>query len=184
MAEISLHDLFVYDETSPSCLKWKITANNATAKSGSPAGKIKTYGTNQYWSVSYKNKQYKVHRIVWQLVRGDSLSPKDVIDHIDGNGLNNSILNLRVVDKALNNRNSRRRGSPNATGLPTGLCIHSGGLSIRARVNGIDGKRISKSFSIQKNGKENAIHQAVRWRDESIKSLNKLGAGYTERHGK
>ncbi|AZH74824.1 hypothetical protein FORC80_2467 [Salmonella enterica subsp. enterica serovar Virchow] len=51
-------------------------------------------------------------------------------------------------------------------------------------MNDLEGKRISKSFSIRKNGLENAIKQAVFWRDESIRALNELGAGYTDRHSK
>ena len=89
MAEAILHDLFTYDESSPSGLIWKITANNRTAKAGSHAGKKKNYGSNNYWSVSFNNRQYKAHRIVWELFNGCSLSQEQLIDHKDGNGLNN-----------------------------------------------------------------------------------------------
>jgi hypothetical protein len=184
MAEASLHDLFVYDEASPSGLKWKITANNSTAKAGSYAGKKKKYGSNEYWSVSYRQKQHKAHRIVWQLLGGSLLLPEQVIDHKDGNGLNNLIGNLRVIDKAVNSRNSRPRGIKTTSGLPSGIGIHSDGLSYRARVSDLHGKRLSKSFSIARHGPEKALRLAIEWRESRIKELNDLGAGYTARHGK
>ncbi|MDU2728652.1 HNH endonuclease signature motif containing protein [Pantoea sp.] len=184
MAELSLHDLFAYDEESPSGLTWKITANNSTAKAGRHAGKMKKYGSNTYWSVAFNKKQYKAHRIVWEIVTGEMLPSENIIDHKDGNGLNNHIQNLRVINKAINSRNSRPRGIKTTSGLPSGICIHSDGLSYRARVSDLNGKRISKSFSLSKHGPEKALQLAEHWRESRIKELNELGAGYTDRHGK
>ncbi|WP_448309645.1 HNH endonuclease [Pantoea sp. PGP6] len=184
MAEYSLHDLFVYDEASPSGLTWKITANNSTARAGSHAGKIKKYGSNEYWSVSFRRKQYKAHRIVWQLLSASPLLPEQLIDHRDGDGLNNLIANLRVTDKAVNSRNSRPRGIKTTSGLPSGICMHADGLSYRARVSDLKGRRISKSFSLSRHGPDSALRLAIEWRESRIKELNDLGAGYTERHAK
>jgi hypothetical protein len=52
----------------------------------------------------HKIKTY-VHRVAWCLYYGDW--PRYHIDHIDGNGLNNRIANMRDVPALLNLRNSK-----------------------------------------------------------------------------
>lgn len=46
------------------------------------------------------------HRAAWLLVYGD-IPTSSVIDHLDGNGLNNSIDNLRLVSRSINSRNAK-----------------------------------------------------------------------------
>jgi hypothetical protein len=58
---------------------------------------------NGYKRVDIKGKQYGVHRIVFLMHHG--YLPK-MIDHIDGNGANNAIENLRETDSSTNNFNS------------------------------------------------------------------------------
>lgn len=60
----------------------------------------------QYLWIRLRGKKMYVHRVVWLLCRGEY--PKDFIDHVDGNGLNNRIENLRDVPKTENARNMRR----------------------------------------------------------------------------
>jgi len=50
---------------------------------------------------------YLVHRIIWVIMLGDVLNPKDDIDHKDLNGFNNEWNNLRIATRSQNiaNRN-------------------------------------------------------------------------------
>lgn len=49
--------------------------------------------------------QYKAHRLAWLYIYGEPVP--DLIDHIDQNGLNNSIDNLRAADSTLNALNTK-----------------------------------------------------------------------------
>ena len=55
-----------------------------------------------------------VHRIIWVIVTGEQ--PK-TIDHIDGNGLNNAVSNLRSVSQSENQKNLRISIN-NKSGIP------------------------------------------------------------------
>ena len=87
-----------------------------------------------YLIIKFKGKQYKAHRLCWFFIYGKF--PKDVIDHIDGNKLNNSIRNLRDVTQAENTRNVSCRGYyiDNATnGLKAKYTVKANGKSYRFR---------------------------------------------------
>lgn len=72
---------------------------------GKEAGCIQTdRGGLQYLTIRIDGKLYFAHRLAWFYTYG--VWP-DVTDHIDGDGLNNSIINLRNVDKIVNGKNSR-----------------------------------------------------------------------------
>jgi hypothetical protein len=78
----------------------KVRASQNT-QIGDLAGYVDKKG---YWKVSYKNKSYLLHRIIW-LMRYGNL-PKE-LDHIDGNPQNNRIKNLRIADRSQNNCNKQ-----------------------------------------------------------------------------
>ena len=57
-------------------------------------------------TINGKQLKYLLHRVVWMFVTGED--PGDwEIDHIDGNGLNNSFANLRKANRSQNMCNSR-----------------------------------------------------------------------------
>lgn len=90
-----------YDESSSTRLRWKNhMKNNIIANS--EAGHIKKDG--QYAYVELKGRNLSIHRVVWVL-HNKYLDTKYMIDHIDGNKINNKISNLRLVSAKLNSLN-------------------------------------------------------------------------------
>jgi hypothetical protein len=57
-------------------------------------------------AINLDGRKYKAHRIIWLLVHGSW--PNDMLDHIDGNPLNNRAENLREVS---NQQNQYNRGA-------------------------------------------------------------------------
>lgn len=103
----SILDNIVYCEGSQSGIRWKI--------SGKVAGSIITTNNKSYWRVQINGKSYRVHRIIKILETGKDISENMVVNHKDGNGLNNKIENLEICSqqenmKDVNTRNSKHRG--------------------------------------------------------------------------
>lgn len=73
---------------------------------GTVAGNNRS-GRPPYWRLTFGNRTYGAHRIAWLLVYGEPVP--DMLDHIDGDGLNNRIANLRAVTNGENRMNSRIR---------------------------------------------------------------------------
>lgn len=119
-----------------------------------------------YRSVGLNGKRYMTHQLICLIVAG---SFTDQVDHLDGNGLNNRLNNLRFVDKNSNARNQKQR-CDNTTGL-TGVTFYSSNAKAkwRSRINH-EGKRLSKTF-------DNLLDAAC-WRKSK-----EVEYGYHERHG-
>lgn len=86
-------------------------------------------GTKRYRVGICLSVRYKAHRIIWRMVTGEN---PDMIDHIDGNSLNNRIENLRSVSHEINTRNQKLR-STNTTGV-NGVIKHRTSWHARVRV--------------------------------------------------
>lgn len=192
MEKINWHDWVYYDETSPTCLRWKVDIYCSrwehvkdkgvlNRRAGDVAGSI---AKRNCYQVGIQGKVRKVHRVVYEMFKGDI--PKGMtIDHIDGDPLNNKILNLRAISQYTNTCNCKM--SKNNTSGVTGVHLQdnkNGNIYYVARWTELSGKEKSKAFSINKLGIMIAFRDAVIHRQKMIEELNSQGAGYTERHGK
>lgn len=183
-------EIFHYNENSPSGLIWAISiysgkcCNIPLVVKGNDAGSLCLDG---YYSVMYKGKSYKTHRIVFEIFNG--VIPNNMfIDHIDGIRGNNNIENLRLVSKKTNQRNVKlsSRNSSGKCGVCLNTCVSGSGKIYsywQVQWYDLDGCRRTKYFNINKYGKDQAFKMACDYRQEMIKLLNENGAGYSERHG-
>lgn len=83
----------------------KIAGSERTGHSGITYIKVKIDGGTYY-----------AHRII-MIMNGYKISTDDQVDHIDGNGLNNKLENLRVVNNSENHKN-QKLSKNNKIGIP------------------------------------------------------------------
>lgn len=100
-----LKDLLEYDPSS-GVFRWLVTLSNR-APASTVAGAKQKSNNNVYWGIRIYGKKYKAHVLAW--IYSTGCAPSGVIDHIDGNGLNNSFDNLRDVTQTVNCQNLSRR---------------------------------------------------------------------------
>ena len=98
-------NLFSYDHETGNLIRR--TSRGEKYQTGDTVGYIHKSPHTNYKIVKIGIKSYKVHRIIWEICNGQKLEPLDHIDHIDGNGLNNKIENLRKVSHRENHCNKK-----------------------------------------------------------------------------
>lgn len=179
---------FYYDESSPSCLRWKVEIRRGKGREVvcvSKGDAVGYLGKNAYWVCGLNKKKLNVHRIIYMLCNSVNLEKSTHIDHIDGDKQNNTIANLRAVSNSVNRRNAAKYRC-NVSGV-TGVSLSrklKGYANWRAQWHDLDGKRHGRSFSVLKYGYDKAFELACEFRAKMIEKLNAQDANYTERHGK
>jgi len=77
--------------------KWWLTTNKASH----------TFYAEHHYMRNGKVLRFKMHRLIMSNYLRRDLKPKEHIDHIDGNGLNNTKANIRIVNVSQNLANRR-----------------------------------------------------------------------------
>lgn len=131
----------------------------------------RTYYTHTYVKIGDRWTSIRMHRMLLGLTIGDNR----IVDHIDGNGLNNQRSNIRIVDYSQNNRNTII--SKNNTSGIVGVSFYDRANNWYARICDDSGKYICRSFSAKKYGYDQAKCMAIKQRKEWENEL-----GYTIRY--
>lgn len=117
-------EIFIVSSESPSGLVYKVSRGRCKA------GQAQGYKDKRYWRVKVNGKMYSVHRIIYELIYGKI---EGEIDHIDRNGFNNSIDNLR---DQTHSQNCFNRDSTNASGYTGVVLKPSGRFEARIKLGG------------------------------------------------
>ncbi len=112
-----LRKRFYVSNSSPSGLRMR-TPNLAKnpkviRKEHDVAGRVNTTG---YWEVGANGAYAKVSRVIWILVNGP-IPYGMIVDHKDGNQLNNNLSNLQLLSRPQNTRALNSPYSCNKTGF-------------------------------------------------------------------
>lgn len=135
-----------------ACKRWSTNSGNK------PSGSILSNG---YYHTRLNRKRYQNHRIIFAIHNNTIDFQDKQIDHIDGNPLNNSPQNLRLVTASQNQFN-RKKQKNNSTGHKN--------ISFVKRLN-------KYRCAMQVNGKDiyiglfNTVEEAIQSRDQKFKEL-------------
>jgi len=114
---------FEYNEDAPSCISCSVTGKHLGYKR-----------KDGYWVLSHRGKQWLAHRIVWGIHNGPiETSMCTVIDHIDRDRGNNSLLNLRLVSQSVNAENKGVQSNNKAGYKYINVCGRTGNYTVRIR---------------------------------------------------
>lgn len=183
-----LLDLLVYDETSPTLLRWKVDRYSGLnkkikfASAGAVAGGERL-DANGYTVIGLFGKIYKIHRVIFTLLRGN-IPEGYVINHKDGNRANNLIDNIEICTIAENARRTKfqRDGlrDDNLSGVTGVYKLHTKDGHTYFAANWVENyKNRQKLFPIHKLGESEAFRLACEYRKQMIEKLNSEGAGYS-----
>ncbi len=130
-----LLNIFRYDRET-GLLFWKNHWHkNKLYLIGKEAGCIYKDHKNYYKKITLANKNQMVHQLIYFLETGEI---PEVIDHIDGNGLNNRMSNLRNITTRKNLQNTKRHRN----GKLVGAHFHKKENRWRSTIN-IQGTKIT-----------------------------------------
>lgn len=172
MSKSMFEEHLYYDETSSSCLRWKIDRvcgkGRVHAKAGSEAGCLDK--SNNYCIVGLMGKFYQAHRIICVL-HGLEVDGK-VVDHVDRDKRNNKISNLRIVTQKENCYNIGMR-SDNTSGV-RGISYDKQGYWVASWYE--EGKQKLKNFSVKNYpSSEAAFNSATEYRKKMVELHYKFG---------
>ena len=157
LTQARLMELFTYSRESGRFTR--IAGAKGKGVRSEIAGSLSGKG-GRYLTMFVDGKSRYCHRMAWLYCFGSF--PDGDIDHIDGDGNNNKISNLRDVSKSENSRN-QKKSVKNTSGF-TGVCWDSSLCKWRARIT-----VMRKTFNL---GVHKNISDAVIAREKKEVELN------------
>lgn len=146
--------MFEYDESSPTSLIW-----TTGPRAGMVAGGL--HQSTGRMRVKVAGKQLMISRVIWELFNGD-IPEGMIIDHKDGNTLNNKPSNLRLATPSQNCFNRKKIEGKE---LPKGISYRPKEGCYRASIRTGMGKRLYR------NSKD--IDKLVDWLNDMRENYHK-----------
>jgi hypothetical protein len=158
-----------YDETSPSCLRWKLDVGKRNTVAFKSAGDVagSYHPKRNRYLVTLNGTIYIAHRVVVTL-HGITIPDNYHVNHKDCNSNNNKISNLEVVPPSVN---SQLKTDYVYSKSNLGILIEDTkyGKVVRARFVDVTGKRVQKSITTHSEEElKIACEKLVAWRNEQI----------------
>ena len=119
-----LRERFDYD---PETGRLVHRTNRGAARMGADAGCVGALG---YLQVRIDGSVYKAHRLCYALGTNVPPAPEDTVDHVNGDRLDNRLVNLRLATSAEQKHNGHRtprRTRDDSECLPRGVALHRTG---------------------------------------------------------
>lgn len=111
LTQARLKSLLTYDAET-GVFHWLQTQLRSKAKAGMLAGGLLKTG---YWRIKIDGHTHKAHRLVWMYVHGRF--PSAYLDHINGDTLDNRLINLREATNQENQQNIKRAFKSSSHGV-------------------------------------------------------------------
>lgn len=173
-----LKKLIQYSPEAPSGLSYIVDTNgkaNSKRYKGDNAGTLNKKG---YWSLEFKGKAYRTHRVVYELHFG-TIPEGLVINHKDGNKSNNSIENLEALSQRENSRKTlitsgKKLLSTNTSGLTRiskKVYNKYNNEYVVVTWQDVNGKLKRKLFSLLKYSEEDAMKLAIEFNEKITKEI-------------
>lgn len=157
-------------DTSPSGLVWKIRPSQGTLM-GTVTGSINTALERPCWQFGYKGTTYLCSRVIMTMLGFDVTGL--LVDHEDGNSLNNKHSNLRVVTDTVNNLNTKLN-KRNTSGHKCITEPHTGDFMVTIIVAGVRStKYFSKKLFLE------PLQEAIKYRDSQRLLIGGTARGLT-----
>lgn len=160
---------FYYDETSPSCLRWRVDVGKRNTIAFKSAGDVagSYHPERNRYLVTLNGTIYMAHRIV-VVLHGITIPDNYHVNHKDCNSNNNKISNLEVVPPSVN---AQLKTDYVYSKANIGILIEDTkyGKVVRARFVDINGKRVQKSITTHSEDEiKLACDKLIAWRNEQI----------------
>jgi hypothetical protein len=128
------------------------------ANAGKAAGCI----SGAYLQIRFQGKGHRYHRVAWALAHGGIPEDK-FIDHVNGNGFDNRLENLRLATRSDNQRNIRSRSGK----WPRGVKFDRARNKFKATIRIGNGHRLeSARFNTAKEAHEAYKAMALKYHGE------------------
>lgn len=159
--KMPLNEIFKLFVEENSLLYWKDKKGNRGRKAGSMV--------KGYLRLEHMHKTYAVHNILWCIYNNRELPEGFLVDHFDGDPLNNSKGNLRVATISQNNYNTKLYNNNKSGVKGVSFDKETGKWLVQIRVDGIN-KKIGRFASL-----DEAADRITRYRDEVHKEFSNHG---------